>query len=107
MNPVPQNTLLGMDRADLTLLMRSLGEPPYRANQILDAVYRQRVESTAKISTLPQPLKTKLEEAGFAVGLPHIEQRFLSQDGTVRYLIGFPDNQSDRLDAGRGRRRSG
>ena len=94
MNPVPQNTLLGMDRADLTLLMRSLGEPPYRANQILDAVYRQRVESTAKISTLPQPLKTKLEEAGFAVGLPHIEQRFLSQDGTVRYLIGFPDNQS-------------
>jgi len=28
------------------------------------------------------------------VGLPRIEQRFLSQDGTVRYLIGFPDGQS-------------
>jgi 23S rRNA (adenine2503-C2)-methyltransferase len=94
MNPVPQNTLLGMDRADLISLMGSLGEPPYRANQILDAVYRRRVDSTDKISTLPQQLRTKLAEAGFSVGLPRIEQRFLSQDGTVRYLIGFPDGQS-------------
>jgi 23S rRNA (adenine2503-C2)-methyltransferase len=94
MNPVAQNTLLGMDRADLISLMDSLGEPAYRANQILDAVYRQRVDSTDKISTLPQQLRTKLQDAGFAVGLPRIEQRFLSQDGTVRYLIGFPDGQS-------------
>jgi 23S rRNA (adenine2503-C2)-methyltransferase len=94
MNPVPQNTLLGMDRADLISLIGSLGEPPYRANQILDAVYRQRVDSTDKISTLPQQLRTKLAEAGFSVGLPRIEQRFLSQDGTVRYLVGFPDRQS-------------
>jgi 23S rRNA (adenine2503-C2)-methyltransferase len=94
MNPVPQNTLLGMDRADLIALVSSLGEPAYRANQILDAVYRQRVDSTDKISTLPQQLRTKLAEAGFSVGLPRIEQRFLSQDGTVRYLVGFPDRQS-------------
>jgi 23S rRNA (adenine2503-C2)-methyltransferase len=94
MNPLPQNTLLGMDRADLIALVSSLGEPAYRANQILDAVYRQRVDSTDKISTLPQQLRAKLLEAGFEVGLPRIEQRFLSQDGTVRYLVGFPDRQS-------------
>jgi 23S rRNA (adenine2503-C2)-methyltransferase len=94
MNPLPQNTLLGMDRADLIALVSSLGEPAYRANQILDAVYRQRVDSADKISTLPQQLRTKLAEAGFSVGLPRIEQRFLSQDGTVRYLVGFPDRQS-------------
>jgi 23S rRNA (adenine2503-C2)-methyltransferase len=94
MNRHPQNTLLGMDRADLLSLMSSLGEPPYRANQILDAVYRQRVDSADKISTLPQQLRAKLVEASVVVGLPRIEQRFLSQDGTVRYLIGFPDGQS-------------
>ena len=94
MNPLPQNTLLGMDRADLIALVSRLGEPPYRANQILDAVYRQRVHSTDKISALPQQLRTKLAEAGFSVGLPRIEQRFLSQDGTMRYLVGFPDGQS-------------
>lgn len=94
MNLLAQNTLLGMDRADLISLMGSLGEPAYRANQILDAVYRQRIDSTDKISTLPQQLRTKLAEAAVVVGLPRIEQRFLSQDGTVRYLIGFPDGQS-------------
>ena len=94
MNPVPQNALLGMDRADLLSLMGSLGEPPYRANQILDALYRQRVDSADKISTLPQQLRAKLVEANVVVGMPRIEQRFLSQDGTVRYLIGFPDGQS-------------
>src|SRR5207302_306909 len=94
MNPLPQNTLLGMDRADLLSLMGSLGEPPYRANQILDAVYRQRVDAADKISTLPQQLRAKLVEASVVVGLPRIEQRFLSQDGSVRYLIGFPDGQS-------------
>ena len=83
-----------MDRADLLSLMGSLGEPPYRANQILDAVYRQRIDSADKISTLPQQLRAKLVEASVVVGLPRIEQRFLSQDGTVRYLIGFPDGQS-------------
>src|SRR2546429_558789 len=72
----------------------SLGEAPYRANQILDAVYRQRVDSADKISTLPQQLRAKLVEARVVVGLPRIEQRFLSQDGSVRYLIGFPDGQS-------------
>ncbi len=94
MNPLPQSTLLGMDRADLLSLMGSLGEPPYRANQILDAVYRQRVDSADKISTLPQQLRAKLMDASVVVGLPRIEQSFLSQDGTVRYLIGFPDGQS-------------
>ena len=94
MNPVPQNALLGMDRADLLSLMGSLGEPPYRANQILDAVYRQRVDSADKIFTLPQQLRTKLVEASVVVGMPRIQQRFVSQDGTVRYLIGFPDGQS-------------
>ena len=94
MTLLPHNTLLGMDRADLTTLVDQLGEPSYRASQILDAVYRQRVDSIEKISTLPQPLRTKLSEAGFELGLPRIEKSFLSQDGTVRYLIGFSDAQS-------------
>lgn len=89
-----QNTLLGMDRGELVSLSDHFGEPAYRASQILDAVYRQRVDSVESISTLPQPLRTRLAESGVSVGLPRIEKRFLSQDGTVRYLIGFPDGQS-------------
>ena len=94
MTTVTKIALLGLDRAELTELVDSVGEPTYRAKQLLEAVYRQRVESVDEISTLSQPLRTRLTEKGISVGLPRIEQRFVSQDGTVRYLIGFPDGQS-------------
>jgi len=89
-----QIVLLGLDRAELTALVESEGEPSYRAQQLLEAVYRQRVESIEQITTLPQQLRMKLSERGVSIGLPGIENRFVSQDGTVRYLIGFPDGQS-------------
>src|SRR5579864_2756852 len=89
-----QITLLGMDRAELASLMDSIGEPGYRTSQVLDAVYRQRVDSLEKISTLPQKLREKLAAEGVSVGMPLIEKRFVSQDGTVRYLIAFADGQS-------------
>ena len=71
-----------------------MGEPAYRTQQLLDAVYRQRVESVEGISTLPQELREKLAEKGVSIGLPRIEKRFVSQDGTVRYLIAMADGQS-------------
>jgi 23S rRNA (adenine2503-C2)-methyltransferase len=89
-----QNTLLGLDRPELVSLMDSLGEPAYRASQILDAVYRQRVDSIEQISTLPQPVRQRLAEQEASVGFPKIEKQFVSQDGTVRYLMQFADGQS-------------
>jgi 23S rRNA (adenine2503-C2)-methyltransferase len=83
-----------MDRAEVSSLMDTLGEPAYRAKQLLDAVYRQRVDSMEEISTFPLALREKLVERGVSVGLPRIEQRFVSVDGTVRYLISFADGQS-------------
>jgi 23S rRNA (adenine2503-C2)-methyltransferase len=87
-------SLLGMDRAELVAVIESLGEPAYRAQQLLDAVYRQRVESIEAISTLSQQLRLKLAEKGVSIGLPQIQNRFVSQDGTVRYLIAFADGQT-------------
>ncbi len=89
-----QNSLLGMERAELAALVESVGEPAYRAKQLLAAVYRQRVESVEEISTLSQKLRGRLVEKGVSIGLPQIEQRFVSQDGTLRYLIAMADGQS-------------
>jgi 23S rRNA (adenine2503-C2)-methyltransferase len=94
MTEIPQIELLGMDRADLSALVQGLGQPAYRGQQLLEAVYRQRVERVDEITTLSQPLRAKLAEKGIAVGMPRIEQRFVSVDGTVRYLIAFADGQS-------------
>jgi 23S rRNA (adenine2503-C2)-methyltransferase len=60
----------------------------------MDAVYRQKVESAEQISTLPQQFRQELEGQGVSVGWPRIENKFVSEDGTVRYLIAFADGQS-------------
>src|SRR5258708_6242499 len=94
MAEISQIELLGMDRGDLAALVESLGEPAYRGQQLLEAVYRKRVESVDQITTLSRQLRERLAEKGLAVGMPRIEQRFVSVDGTVRYLIAFADGQS-------------
>jgi len=86
--------LLGMDRGELVVLVEQAGEPSYRAQQIMEAVYRQRVETVEQISTLPQGFRERLVRDGVAVGFPKIEKKFQSVDGTVRYLIAFADGQS-------------
>lgn len=94
MENFPQTPLLGQDRSEVASLVDGLGEPAYRASQLLDAVYRQRVDSIDLISTLPRQLRSALVEQGLSIGLPRVEKRFHSQDGTVRYLIAFADGQS-------------
>lgn len=83
-----------MDRVELASLVDGLGEPGYRTSQVLDAVYRQRVDGIEQILTLPQQLRETLAAKGVSVGFPKIEKSFVSQDGTLRYLIGFADGQS-------------
>lgn len=94
MTPSTHNSLLGLSRGELGSLVESVGEPAYRTQQLLDAIYRKRVESIDEISTLPQQLRTRLTEEAVVIGLPGIEKRFLSKDGTVRYLMAFADGQS-------------
>ena len=86
--------LLGMDREEITALVSEAGEPSYRAKQIMDALYRQRVETLEEISTLPQEFRERLAGSGVTVGAARIERKFVSRDGTVRYLIAFADGQS-------------
>lgn len=91
---LPQITVLGLDRSELASLVDSLSEQAYRASQLLDAVYRRWVDSLEQISTLPQPLRAKLAEKGMLIGFPQVEKRFVSQDGTVRYLMALADGQT-------------
>src|ERR1700692_5121616 len=89
-----KSSLLGMDREELTDLVVEAGQPAYRAKQIMEAVYRQRVETLEDISTLPQEFRERMAQSGIEVGAPKSEKKFVSVDGTVRYLIGFGDGQS-------------
>ena len=86
--------LFGRDLDELHEFMERNGQPSYRARQLFEGLYRQRVASMDEISTLPQALRSSLQERGFAVGLPSVQNKFVSRDGTVRYLIGFSDGQT-------------
>jgi 23S rRNA (adenine2503-C2)-methyltransferase len=79
--------LFGLDAAALSVLMKALGEPCFRARQIAEALYHQRIATLDAITTLPRALRERMAAAGWQSGLPRIAQVFQSVDGTERYLI--------------------
>ncbi len=94
MPEIKENGLFGLDLQELAAIVQVAGEPSYRARQIFDALYARRVESADQISTLPKEFRRTLQERGLTVGLPRIERRFVSRDGTIRYLMALADGQS-------------
>jgi 23S rRNA (adenine2503-C2)-methyltransferase len=89
-----QRVLLGLTLRELTDFVEDAGQPSYRGRQLFEALYRQRFGSAEQISTLPQEFRQSLSQRGLSLGVPSIEKKFTSTDGTVRYLIGFIDGQS-------------
>ena len=89
----PQEELLGLDLQELTAIAVAAGQPAYRGRQLFEALYRQRVEAVDQITTLPNSFRSELTK-NYASGLPQTQKKFISLDGTVRYLIGFADGQS-------------
>lgn len=86
--------LFGKKLAELTDLIQSFGQKPYRARQIWEALYKQRVVSVEDMTTLSHGLREQLMTAGWSVGLPEIVQTARSIDGTERYLMRMADGET-------------
>jgi 23S rRNA (adenine2503-C2)-methyltransferase len=86
--------LLGLDFQELTAIVQRHGQPEYRARQLYQAIYPQRVKTLDAISTLPKNFLAALQEEGLEVRQPRIEKSFQSLDGTIRYLIAMTDGQT-------------
>jgi 23S rRNA (adenine2503-C2)-methyltransferase len=86
--------LFGQTQEELATLMAQLGEPKYRAAQVVDALYRLRIERLDAMTTLPLELRERLKADGYEVGLPKLAQVFTSVDGTERYLVELADGQT-------------
>src|ERR1700722_17854386 len=93
LDPSPK-ALFCVSLPELTNLMKGLNQPPYRAAQLHEALYRQRVTSLDAITTLPATLRDQLKAEGYLVGLPEIVQSAKSIDGTERYLIRMADGET-------------
>src|SRR5437762_1876 len=83
--------LIGSTQAELTDFGAGLGEPPFRARQLFAAIHRRRLLSFAEMTDLPKELRAKLSEQTVISTLT-LESRYLSSDGTRRYLFKTSDN---------------
>jgi 23S rRNA (adenine2503-C2)-methyltransferase len=88
------NALFGKTLAELTELMEGYGQKPYRARQVWEALYKQRVATVEEMTTLSGSLRTSLVESGWTVGLPEMVQTAVSVDGTERYLMRMGDGET-------------
>jgi 23S rRNA (adenine2503-C2)-methyltransferase len=89
----PKTALLGLSLQELTRVAQDAGQPAYRGRQLFEAIYRGSVDSPEAISNLPRGFRQSIADE-FWLGLPKIETRFSSRDGTLRYLIGLADGES-------------
>ena len=89
-----QTGLLGLDLQELTDIVQKHGQPEYRARQLFDALYPQRVEKLDEISTLPRQFLSELHGEGVEILQPRVEKRFQSSDGTIRYLMAMSDGET-------------
>ena len=94
MQTQPSNSLLGLNLQELTDLAIASGQPAYRGQQLFDAVYRQKMDRLDQVSTLPLEYRTRLAEQGWRVGFPSIARKFVSSDGTIRYLVELADGET-------------
>jgi len=85
-------SLVGLELPDL---QEALGQeqPAFRARQVYDAVYRQKVSDLAQITSLPLNLRKELASK-VSVGLPEPAAEYRSKDGTRRYLLKLKDQRT-------------
>ncbi len=86
--------LFGLAPEELRVVVEGLGLPKYRAVQLAEALYKQRVGAIEEITTLPVMVREGLAGGGFAVGMPEIVQAAKSVDGTERYLVRMADGET-------------
>jgi len=84
--------IVGLELPDL---QETLGQdqPAFRARQVYDAVYRQKVSDLVEITSLPLNLRKELASK-VSVGLPEPAAEYHSKDGTRRYLLKLQDQRT-------------
>jgi 23S rRNA (adenine2503-C2)-methyltransferase len=84
--------LIGLSTNELTEFVTGLGEPLFRARQIFQGIHGRRIRSFDELTDLPKAFRAKLTELADVSTLT-VESKYLSEDGTRRYLMKTPDGR--------------
>ena len=83
---VEKRHLSGLDAGELADIAAELGEPGYRAKQLVTGMRKHRLREFAKMTDLPLAFREKLDAAATVSALT-VRSRYVSEDGTRRYLM--------------------
>ena len=78
--------LFGLDRVGLREQFAQLGEAPYRADQVMQWIYRRGVDDFAAMSNLSKDLRTRLANH-FVIEPPAVVAEQTSSDGTRKWVL--------------------
>ena len=76
-----KRNLLGLAWPALTDFFSELGQPEYRAKQLMEWIYQHGVSDFNRMSNFPKELRQKLEETA-VVGAGEVIARQVASDGT-------------------------
>ena len=80
--------LLDLDEPALREFFISIGEKPFRAEQILKWIYHQGVTEFSQMTNLGMGLRQRLEDIA-EIQPPRVLRTQVSEDGTQKWLMGF------------------
>lgn len=83
--------LLDFDRASLTAFFAGLGEPAFRATQVLKWLHQVGVSNIEAMTNLSKALRQQLQDSAEIV-VPEIAMEQKSADGTCKWLLRLADN---------------
>ncbi len=86
----PRQNLLGLDRSSLIIFLETLGEKPYRAQQILQWIHQRGVSSISEMTNLSLALREQLQQVA-CITFPEIVFDQQSADGTRKWLLRLED----------------
>jgi 23S rRNA (adenine2503-C2)-methyltransferase len=85
--------LVGMSLSELRSTLGD-AEPPFRARQLYQGLYKQKAARIDELTSLPAALRQRLAGSGYEAGLPEVDSYFDSRDGTRRYLLRLSDDRT-------------
>jgi len=84
--------IIGLSKEELSELLLSLGEKPFRTKQIWQWLYFRGVQSFDEMTNLSKDLRQKLNE-NFILRRPTIVAEQISKDKTHKWLLEFADGE--------------
>ncbi|HWU68935.1 MAG TPA: 23S rRNA (adenine(2503)-C(2))-methyltransferase RlmN [Stenotrophobium sp.] len=90
-SPVSPINLFGLDRAALRACFAGMGEKPFRADQVMQWIYRRTADDFDLMTNISKDLREKMKQR-FVIRHPELVTEQVSQDGTRKWVL--------RLDGG-------